>query len=75
LGVGVVSASAAVRGGRAASTALVVGGATLLVLGLTTATMLGSAFGPAEMILSLICGALQLFVGAYGRFTGRRPAE
>jgi len=80
LGVGFISASAAVRGGRAASTALVVGGATLLVMGLTAVTMLESAYNPfafgmTETILSLVAGALQLFVGAYGRFTGRLPAD
>lgn len=78
--VGAVLIVAAVRGGRTASTVLVVVGIAFLVSGLGNVLVLDTpanllAFGLPNVIFSLVAGALLLFLGAYGRFTGGLPTD
>jgi hypothetical protein len=67
--------AAAVRGGRAASTAGVVVGTAMLLTGLTTVMVWGRVpdlftAGTGYIVVLLVAGASALFVGAYGRYTG-----
>ncbi len=76
--VGAVLIGAAVRGGRTASTVTVAVGALFLLSGLANVLVLGTplnmlAFGMPNVIFSLLAGAVLLFLGAYGRFTGGLP--
>jgi uncharacterized protein DUF4383 len=76
--VGAVLIGAAVRGGRPASTVTVAVGALFLLSGLANVLVLGTplnvlAFGMPNVIFSLLAGAVLLFLGAYGRFTGGLP--
>jgi len=78
--VGGVLVAAAVRGGRTASTVLVVVGAAFLLSGLVNVLVLDTAFNLlafriSNVIFSLVAGALLLFLGAYGRFTVGLPAD
>jgi hypothetical protein len=71
---------AAVRGGRTASTTLVVVGALFVLSGLLNTLVLGTAlnllaFRIPNVVFSLVAGAVLLTVGAYGRFTGRLPED
>ncbi len=73
--VGAVLIGAAVRGGRVASTVTVVVGIVFLVSGVANVLVLETplnllAFGITNVIFSLVVGALMLFLGAWGRFTG-----
>ncbi|MEN3269350.1 DUF4383 domain-containing protein [Pseudonocardia sp.] len=77
---GGVLIAAAVRGGRTASTVTVVVGASFVLSGLVNVLVLDSplnllAFRMPNVIFSLVAGALLLFLGAYGRFTGGLPAD
>lgn len=76
--VGAVLIGAAVRGGRTASTVTVTVGALFLLSGLANVLVLDTplnvlAFGIPNVIFSLLAGAVLLFLGAYGRFTGGLP--
>jgi hypothetical protein len=70
--------TAAVRGGRIASTALVVIGAAFVLSGVVNVLVLGTplnllAFQISNVVFSFIAGALLLFLGAWGRFSGGLP--
>jgi hypothetical protein len=70
--------AAAVRGGRIASTALVVIGAAFVLSGVVNVLVLNTplnllAFQISNVVFSFIAGALLLFLGAWGRFSGRLP--
>jgi Domain of unknown function (DUF4383) len=72
--------AAAVRGGRIASTVLVVVGAAFVVSGFVNALVLGTplnllAFRIPNVIFSFIAGALLLFLGAWGRYSGGLPDD
>jgi Domain of unknown function (DUF4383) len=76
VGAGLVIAG--MRGGRLASTVLVVVGAAFVLSGVANVLVLETplnllAFRMSNVIFSLISGALLLFIGAWGRFTGRLP--
>ncbi|MEN3264612.1 DUF4383 domain-containing protein [Pseudonocardia sp.] len=78
--VGGVLIAAAVRGGRMASTVTVAVGAAFVLSGLANVLVLDTplnllAFRMSNVIFSLVSGALLLFLGAYGRFTGGLPAD
>ena len=78
--VGGVLIAAAIRGGRTASTVLVAVGCAFLLSGLGNVLVLDTslnllAFGLSNVIFSFVSGALLLFLGAYGRFTGGLPAD
>ena len=78
--VGGILIAAAIRGGRTASTVLVVVGAAFLASGLANVLVLDTslnvlAFGISNVVFSLISGGLLLVLGAYGRFTGRLPTD
>lgn len=78
--VGGVLLAAAIRGGRTASTMLVVVGVAFLASGLANVLVLDTplnllAFGVSNVIFSFVSGALLLFLGAYGRFTGGLPTD
>jgi hypothetical protein len=78
--VGGVLIAAAVRGGRMASTVTVAVGAGFVLSGLANVLVLGTplnllAFRMSNVIFSLVSGALLMFLGAYGRFTGGLPAD
>lgn len=78
--VGGTLVAAGVRGGRAASTVLVVIGAAFVLSGVVNVLVLGTAlnllaFRMSNVIFSLIAGAVLLFVGAWGRFTGQLPHD
>ncbi|MEN3267215.1 DUF4383 domain-containing protein [Pseudonocardia sp.] len=78
--VGGVLIAAALRGGRTASTVTVVVGAAFVLSGLVNVLVLNTplnllAFRMPNVIFSLVSGALLLFLGAYGRFTGGLPAD
>jgi hypothetical protein len=78
--VGGVLIAAAVRGGRTASTVTVAVGAAFVLSGLANVLVLDTplnllAFRMSNVIFSLVSGALLLFLGAYGRFTGGLPAD
>jgi hypothetical protein len=78
--VGGVLIAAAVRGGRTASTVTVAVGAAFVLSGLANVLVLDTplnllAFRMSNVIFSLVSGALLLFLGAYGRFTGGLPED
>ena len=78
--VGGVLIAAAVRGGRTASTVTVAVGSAFVLSGLLNVLVLGTpynllAFRMSNVIFSLVAGALLLFLGAYGRFTGGLPDD
>ena len=78
--VAVVLVAAGVRGGRLASTVLVVVGAAFVASGLINTLVLGTplnllAFRIPNVVFSFVAGALLLFLGAWGRFTGRLPDD
>ncbi len=71
---------AGVRGGRVASTVLVVVGAAFVLSGLVNTLVLGTplnllAFRIPNVIFSFVSGALLLFLGAWGRFSGGLPDD
>ena len=76
--VGGVLVVAGLRGGRTASTVLVGIGAAFLLSGVLNVVVLDTplnllAFRMSNVVFSLVAGALLLFLGAWGRFTGRLP--
>lgn len=78
--VAVVLVGAGFFGGRIASTVLVVVGAAFVLSGLANTLVLGTslnllAFRIPNVIFSFVAGALLLFLGAWGRFTGRLPDD
>ena len=78
--VAVILIAAGLRGGRTASTVLVVIGAAFVASGLVNTLVLGTplnllAFRIPNVVFSFIAGALLLFLGAWGRFTGRLPDD
>ncbi|MCW0212144.1 MAG: DUF4383 domain-containing protein [Pseudonocardia sp.] len=77
---GAVLILAAVRGGRMASTTEMIVGALFMASGIVNVLLLDTdlnllAFRMPNVIFSLVVGGLLLCVGAYGRFTGRLPAD
>ena len=78
--VAVILVAAGIRGGRTASTVLVVIGAAFVASGLVNTLVLGTplnllAFEIPNVVFSFVAGALLLFLGAWGRFTGRLPDD
>ena len=78
--VGAILIAAAMRGGRTASTVTVIVGVAFILSGLANVLVLGTplnllAFRMPNVIFSLIAGALLLFLGAYGRYTGGLPDD
>jgi Domain of unknown function (DUF4383) len=78
--VAVVLIAAGLRGGRTASTVLVVVGAAFVLSGLVNTLVLGTplnllAFRIPNVVFSFVAGALLLFLGAWGRFSGRLPDD
>ena len=78
--VAVILIAASLRGGRTASTVLVVIGAAFVASGLVNTLVLGTplnllAFRIPNVVFSFVAGALLLFLGAWGRFTGRLPDD
>jgi uncharacterized protein DUF4383 len=78
--VAAVLIAAGVRGGRLASTVLVVAGAAFVLSGLVNTLVLNTplnllAFRIPNVIFSFVSGALLLFLGSWGRFTGRLPDD
>jgi hypothetical protein len=78
--VAAVLITAGVRGGRVASTVLVVVGAAFVASGLVNTLVLGTplnllAFRIPNVVFSFVSGALLLFLGAWGRFSGRLPDD
>jgi len=78
--VAVILIAAGLRGGRTASTVLVVIGAAFVASGLVNTLVLGTplnllAFRISNVVFSFVAGALLLFLGAWGRFTGRLPDD
>ncbi len=78
--VAAVLITAGLRGGRVASTVLVVVGAAFLLSGLVNTLVLGTplnllAFRIPNVVFSFVSGALLLFLGAWGRFSGRLPDD
>jgi Domain of unknown function (DUF4383) len=78
--VGAILIAAAMRGGRTASTVTVVVGVAFILSGLANVLVLDTplnllAFRMPNVIFSLIAGALLLFLGAYGRYTGGLPDD
>ena len=76
--VAAILIAAGLRGGRTASTVLVVVGAAFVASGLVNTLVLGTplnllAFRIPNVVFSFVAGALLLFLGAWGRFTGRLP--
>lgn len=78
--VGGLLVAAGVRGGRMASTALVVFGVAFMLSGIANVLVLTTpynllAFRMPNVIFSLVSGALLLIMGGWGRFTGRLPPD
>jgi uncharacterized protein DUF4383 len=78
--VGVALVGAAVRGGPTASTVSVVVGTGFLVSGLVNVFLLTSpmnmlAFTLPNVLFSFAVGGVLLVLGAYGRISGRLPAD
>lgn len=78
--VGGVLIAAAARGGRTASTVTVAVGAAFVLSGVVNVLVLDTpfnllAFRMSNVVFSLVAGALLLFLGAYGRFTGGLPTD
>jgi len=75
-----VLVAAGVRGGRTASTILVIAGSAFVLSGLVNALVLGTplnllAFRISNVVFSFVAGALLLFLGAWGRFAGHLPDD
>ena len=80
IAVGTVLVAAGISGGRRASTILVIAGAAFVLSGLVNTLVLGTslnllAFQMSNVVFSFVAGALLLFLGAWGRFTGRLPDD
>lgn len=78
--VAAVLIAAGVRGGRLASTVLVVAGAAFVLSGLVNTLVLNTplnllAFRIPNVVFSFVSGALLLFLGAWGRFSGGLPDD
>ena len=78
--VGAVLVAAGLRGGRTASTILVIAGSAFVLSGLVNAIVLGTrlnllAFQISNVVFSFVAGALLLFLGAWGRFGGHLPDD
>jgi hypothetical protein len=78
--VAAILVTAGARGGRVASTVLVVVGAAFVLSGLVNTLVLGTplnllAFRIPNVVFSFVSGALLLFLGAWGRFSGRLPDD
>ena len=78
--VAAILITAGVRGGRVASTVLVVAGAAFVLSGLVNTLVLGTslnllAFRIPNVVFSFVSGALLLFLGAWGRFSGGLPDD
>ena len=78
--VAAILIASGLRGGRTASTVLVVIGAAFVASGLVNTLVLGTplnllAFRIPNVVFSFVAGALLLFLGAWGRFTGRLPDD
>lgn len=78
--VAAILITSAVRGGRRASTVLVVIGAAFVLSGLVNTLVLGTplnllAFRIPNVVFSFVAGALLLFLGAWGRFSGGLPDD
>ena len=78
--VATVLIAAGLRGGRTASTVLVVAGAAFVLSGLVNTLVLDTrlnllAFRIPNVVFSFVAGALLLFLGAWGRFSGRLPDD
>jgi hypothetical protein len=78
--VAVILIAVGVRGGRIASTVLVVIGSAFVLSGLVNVLVLGTplnllAFRMSNVIFSFVSGALLLFLGAWGRFSGGLPDD
>ena len=78
--VGAILITAAVRGGRLASTIMVAVGAAFMLSGLGNVLVLNTnhnflAFGISNVIFSLVAGGLLLILGAWGRFTVGLPSN
>lgn len=78
--IAAVLVAAGLRGGRTASTVTVVVGALFLLSGVGNVLVLDSswnllAFRMSNVIFSLCVGLVLLCLGAWGRFTGRLPAD
>ena len=80
IAVGAVLVVAGLRGGRTASTILVIAGSAFVLSGLVNAVVLGTplnllAFQISNVVFSFVAGALLLFLGAWGRFAGHLPDD
>ena len=78
--VGAVLIAAAVRGGRTASTVTLVVGVAFMLSGLANAVLIGTrsnvlAFGPRNVVFSMVAGGMLVILGATGRFTSRLPTD
>jgi hypothetical protein len=78
--VAAILITAGVRGGRLASTVLVVAGAAFVLSGLVNTLVLGTplnllAFRIPNVVFSFVSGALLLFLGSWGRFSGGLPDD
>lgn len=78
--VGLVLVWAAITGGAAASTTNAVAGGLFLLSGLANLAVLDTplnvlAFRIQNVVFSLVVGMLLLFVGLYGRVSGRLPED
>ena len=78
--VGAVLIGAAGRGGRAASTTLVVVGGLFMLSGVVNSVLLSTAFNllsfrMSNVVFSLLAGFVLIVLGAYGRFAGHLPAD
>lgn len=78
--VGGLLATAALRGGPAASTVSVVVGALFILSGVVNVMVLDTglnmlAFQLSNVVFSLVVGLALLLTGAYGRFTGSLPTD
>ncbi|MCD2196910.1 DUF4383 domain-containing protein [Actinomycetospora endophytica] len=76
----VVLVAAAIRGGRTASTVLIVVGALFLISAFVNLALIGTvanllAFRLPNVFFSIGAGLVLLLVGAYGRLSGRPPAD
>jgi uncharacterized protein DUF4383 len=72
--------AAGARGGRMASTLLVVIGSAFVLSGIVNALVLGTplnllAFRISNVVFSFVAGALLLFLGAWGRYGGHLPED
>jgi Domain of unknown function (DUF4383) len=80
IAVGAVLVGAGLRGGRAASTILVIAGSAFVLSGLVNAVLLDTrlnllAFEISNVVFSFVAGALLLFLGAWGRYAGHLPDD